>query len=203
VLLKGWDVEADGKPINQEDLVGTLMTFSWAVLHTWKRFEIVVSPEEEDAWIHTWNVIGALLGVRDELLPNSPSDAQALTDAIMDSQFESSQAGQALARSLLDAVNKIVPPGLGGYFPTLIRYLSGEMCGDILALPPADWTSSLVRGVVDLTDVADDDIHGRFATIFSAVAHAAMQGLVTVVREGKQTRFRIPPALIHAWNLQD
>jgi len=203
VLKKGWDEAADGMPINQEDEVGTLMTFSWAIVHTWRVMGIDVTAEEVDAWIHTWNVIGALLGIEEELLPKDAADAQALTDAIMQSQWESAPAGQALARALASAVSQIVPPVFAGYFPTLIRYLSGDLCGDLLALPPADWTSGIVKAAVDLTDVVDNDIQGRFAQILSAVAHAMMKGLVSVVREGKQTRFRIPPALIHKWNLGD
>ena len=203
VLLKGWDEAADGKPINQEDEVGTLMTFSWAIVHTWRVMGIDVSAEEVDAWIHAWNVIGALLGIEEELLPKSPPDAQALSDAIMESQWESSEAGHALAKALVAAVNQITLPEFAGYFPTLIRYLSGDMCGDLLALPPADWTSGIVKGAVDLTDVVDNDIRGRFGKILGEVAHSMMEGLVKVVRVGKQTRFRIPSTLIHAWDLED
>ena len=203
ILTKGWDEAADGKPINQEDEVGTLMTFSWAIIHTWRVMGIDVTAEEVEAWVHTWNVIGALLGIEEELLPKNAPDAQALTDAIMESQWESAPAGQALGRALVGAVNQIVPPVFADYFPTLIRYLSGDLCGDLLGLPPADWTSGIVKGAVDCTDVVEDDVHGRFAKILSAVAHAMMKGLVSVVREGKQTRFRIPPALIHEWNLED
>mgnify|MGYP001006555354 CR=1 FL=1 len=203
VLEKGWDTAADGMPINQEDEVGTLMTFSWAIVHTWRVTGIDVSAEEVDAWIHTWNVIGSLMGIEDELLPRNAADAQALADAVMQSQWESSPAGQALGAALVSAVNKMLPSELAGYFPTLIRYVAGDLCGDLLALPPADWTSGMIKGFADLTDVIDNDIHGRFAKILDTVAHAMMTGLVSVVREGKQTRFRIPPTLIHAWNLDD
>jgi hypothetical protein len=203
VLQKGWDEAADGKPINQEDEAGTLMTFSWAIVHTWRVMKIDVTAQEVDAWIHAWNVVGALLGIEEALLPKSAADAQALADAIMKSQWESSPAGQALGRALVTAVNKIAPPELAGYFPTLIRYVGGDLCGDLLAIPPGDWTSGIVKAAVELTDVVDNDLHGRLAKILDVVAHARMKGLVSVVREGKQTRFRIPPALLHAWNLED
>jgi hypothetical protein len=148
-------------------------------------------------------LIGALMGIEEELLPKSTQDARALADAIMDSQWESAPASHALGKALVGAVNQITPPAIAGYFPTLIRYLSGDLCGDLLALPPADWTSGIVKAAVDLTDVVDNDIQGRFAKILGVVAHEMMKGLVTVVRAGKQTRFRIPPTLIHAWNLED
>ncbi|HEY2513504.1 MAG TPA: oxygenase MpaB family protein, partial [Polyangiaceae bacterium] len=153
VSLKGWDEAADGKPINQEDEVGTLMTFSWAIVHTWHVMGIDVSAEEVEAWIHTWNVIGALMGIEDELLPKSAADARALADAVMGSQWESSAAGQALGKALVAAVNQITPHEFAGYFPTLIRYLAGDLCGDLLGLAPADWTSGIIKGAVDLTDV--------------------------------------------------
>lgn len=199
----GWDAAADGVPINQEDEVGTLMTFSYVILFSWGRFGIDVTPEERDAWMHTWNVIGHLLGVREELLPRDEGDGEQLSCAIRASQWRPSPQGRKLMQALDAAIDSVLPPGFEGFAPTMIRFLAGDLCADTLGLPPADWTLRVIGAIDDLAKVADDDLHGRFGAVLHAVAHAMMKGLLVVVREGKQTRFRIPPALIHAWDLGD
>ena len=62
-----WDPDW-GTPINQEDLAGTLLSFSYVVAGPLRRLGVRVSTEDAEAYLHLWNVIGHLLGVRDELL---------------------------------------------------------------------------------------------------------------------------------------
>ena len=77
-----WDT-----PINQEDLAGTLLSFSYVVADPIRRLGVRVSAKDIDAYLHLWNVIGHLLGVRDELLVRDVADAAALVDAIGRRQF--------------------------------------------------------------------------------------------------------------------
>ena len=72
-----WNAEW-GAPINQEDLAGTLMTFSWTVVDAIEKLSVVVTPEEAEAYLHAWKVAGAVLGIRAELLPRDMSDAELL-----------------------------------------------------------------------------------------------------------------------------
>ena len=60
------------------------------------RLGVRVSAEDVDAYLHVWNVIGHLLGVRDELLVHDLADATALVDAIRRRQFQASPQGQEL-----------------------------------------------------------------------------------------------------------
>ena len=76
-----WDPDW-GLPINQEDLAGTLIAFSGVVVDQLVRLGVQLSDADIDAYLHVWNVIGHLLGVRDELLVHDVGDAVALFDAI-------------------------------------------------------------------------------------------------------------------------
>jgi len=67
-----------GTPINQEDLAGTLLSFSYVVADPLRRLGVRVGAKDVDAYLHLWNVIGHLLGVRDELLVSDAADAAAL-----------------------------------------------------------------------------------------------------------------------------
>src|SRR5271166_572933 len=89
-----------GTPINQEDLAGTLLSFSYVVAGPLRRLGVRVSTEDAEAYLHMWNVIGHLLGVRDELLVRGIGDATALVDAIRRRQFEASPEGQDMTDAL-------------------------------------------------------------------------------------------------------
>jgi hypothetical protein len=66
-----WD-EALGRPINQEDMAITLLTFSVSVLDGLRRFKIREAPEREEAYLHHWKVIGHPRPVR---IAHPPLDA--------------------------------------------------------------------------------------------------------------------------------
>jgi len=64
---RSWDKEAYGAPINQEDMMGTLLSFSINVLraiqHTGAPW---LTLREQEAYLHLWRYIGHLIGVREE-----------------------------------------------------------------------------------------------------------------------------------------
>ena len=49
-----------------------LLTFSYVMVRGWKHLGITLSSEEERAYLHCWNVVGHVLGIRDELLAARP-----------------------------------------------------------------------------------------------------------------------------------
>lgn len=53
-----YDVEQDGLPINQEDLLATLGSFAVAPLWSLRRIGVTLSREEEAAYLAVWRHIG-------------------------------------------------------------------------------------------------------------------------------------------------
>ena len=51
-----------GLPINQEDMVYTLLTFSYVVIQGFNTMGYRMSDAERDSYIHCWNVVGCLMG---------------------------------------------------------------------------------------------------------------------------------------------
>jgi hypothetical protein len=70
------DIEVDHHPLNQADLIGTLLTFTIAVFEVLERLDIRWSEDEQLAYLHTWDVVGAHLGI------GSPSAKRALPKEI-------------------------------------------------------------------------------------------------------------------------
>ncbi len=192
-----WDDAFYGKPVNQEDLAGTLMTFSVVTLDAVERLGQPVSPAEADAWIHTWNVVGHLLGVRPELFPRSRSDGEGLMDAIRDRQWGRSDDGKKLIVPLVGLMQGYIPGNVFDGLPiALIRHLSGEQCADLLGLPQADWTRTVLNASLDIGALLKGLTPSeRDAKIFAYFTHLIMKGIVAAERDGKEAAFRIPQSL--------
>lgn len=192
-----WDSAKLGLPINQEDLAGTLLTFSVITLDGIQRLGIEVSDEEGQAWIHTWNAIGSVLGIEESLHARDVNDARLLMDAIRMRQWSRSKSGQALIRPLIQMIQDFIPGQiLDGIPVALVRHLAGDHCADLLALPPSDWTRLLIDAADDLEPVLQwSQRELGIRDVVSYVRQQIMHGVVKVEREGKEAPFRIPTSL--------
>ena len=74
----GWDVDAQGLPCNQIELAYTLLTFSYSVLKGMRTLGLALPREDEEAYLHAWNVMGHVLGVRRELMAWTMEEASVL-----------------------------------------------------------------------------------------------------------------------------
>jgi hypothetical protein len=109
-----WDA-THGTPINQEDLLGTLTAFSVTVLDGLAALGVRVTAAEADAFLHTWCVIGALMGIDGSLLPlETVEEARALAAKIARRQLRPGPHGPALAHHLFEELRLAMPPGCGG-----------------------------------------------------------------------------------------
>jgi hypothetical protein len=119
-----------GLPINQEDMVYTLMTFSYVVIEGFRIMGYRMTDRQREGYIHCWNVVGYLMGIREELLPASFADAKQLFEAIQQRQHGQSEAGQKLTAALLEAVQDAVP---GDHHDPLVAALARKLVGDVTA----------------------------------------------------------------------
>jgi hypothetical protein len=195
-----WDTRW-GVPINQVQLVGTLMSFSCLVVDGLRKLGFEVSDQEAEAWVHLWNVVGHVLGVREDLLPRDMADGEALF-ALLRGHWRASPEGQELTRATLDLMRELLPDDpIDGLPAALVRDLAGDECADLLGVPPADWTSLLVDAAAHLTRVFE--LAGRHLDGLGLARHvsfAMMKALHGWAREGKNVGFRIPDALIRQWD---
>lgn len=192
-----WPKALAGMPVNQEDLAGTLMTFSVVTFEAMRRLGVEASDAEGDAWIRHWGVVGHLLGIEPELVPHSLADALDLMEAIRQRQWRTSPQGRALGHALLEMMQTFFTRGrLDGLAPTLVRFLAGDRCADLLGLPPADWTRTLVSIGASTAATLDRDARdGLLERGFGLAARAAMRAIVELEREGKDAPFRLPASL--------
>jgi len=198
-----WDPDF-GLPINQEDLLGTLMSFSVATLDGLARLGVALSAAEVDAYMHTWNVVGAVMGVREDLLPASYAEGRALADRIAERHFAACPEGQALTRALLDMMEHMVPgTAFDGVPAEFVRYFAGDRVADLLDVPrPAERSRfvDLWRLFGRAGDRAGDEspvlVHAA-----QLLSRALVQALLLVNRGGQRTPFNIPTELRQVWGV--
>src|SRR6478672_8406519 len=77
-----WDVAGDGVPICQEDLAGTLMSFSAIVVDALRRLGVRVDDDEAEDYYYRWRAIGQMLGIDAAAIPPDLAAARELTDLI-------------------------------------------------------------------------------------------------------------------------
>ncbi len=166
---------------------------------------IPFTDADDAAWLHLWKVVGHVMGIHPALLPTGVADAQALWDEITRAQWAPSDAGRELTRALVSVGDRYLPHLAGANLPsTMIRFFSGDTCGDLLGLPPADWSSALLRATPHVEALGGDpDQASGVVALLRAAGYDMMKAIVSLKRAGKETRFRIPPALLHEWNLRD
>jgi hypothetical protein len=130
-----WDPEF-GLPINREDLLGVLMSFSTLMFRDLPKLLIPVSYEEADDYRYLWNVIGGMLGNEASFLPNSVGESLALTMAIERRQQEGSPQGVEMATSLIAYHRHFLKQWVDSIGVLVMRWLAGDAVCDMLEIPP-------------------------------------------------------------------
>lgn len=166
-----WD-DAWGLPINQEDMAGTNLSFSLIVIRGLRMMGISVSEADQAAYLHTWAVIGYLMGLEEEMIPRDAKAAQYLDSAIKDRQFKDSEHGQELTQSLTDHIlevnkGKATPNEVLG----LMRYLLGTDIADLLAIKSPDLPRYKLRLLKTVNLVKSLAPKGDSRTLYRAAYH--------------------------------
>ncbi len=95
----------DEEPVNQDDMLATLLSFSLIVIRGLRKMGVNISENEAEAYVYYWNVIGERLGIKQDYLPRSMGNASRLERDIRTREFVSSENGETLTRSLVDFIN--------------------------------------------------------------------------------------------------
>jgi ER-bound oxygenase mpaB/B'/Rubber oxygenase, catalytic domain len=196
-----WD-EAWGMPINQEHLVGAMISYSSCLLHVLERLHVEYDERGAADYCHLWNVVGWLLGIDPDLLPLDRAEMDELEVMIRDRNEKPSAAGTQMTAALLDLVRsfiRIAP--LRGVAASTTRLFVGDPTADLLEVPPADWTGRLVGGMRGVSHhaswlVVHDAVLRR---VVSRLSRRTLAGFVGHERHGDRPSFTIPDHLAPAF----
>jgi len=146
-----WNEAELGVPINQEDLMGTLIVFTVVVVDALEKLGVDFGSDEmkaaRDAYVHFWLVVGHLIGIdyaesRPTEMPPTEQplnlhELRLLQTAIFRRQSDSSLGGQTLMAALLESTKRRMPWFMKGYPVAATRGLLGQERADVLGVPPA------------------------------------------------------------------
>lgn len=199
----GWEAEY-GLPVNQEDLAGTLMAFSWVSLDGLQKLGIAVTESDQRAYLHCWRIVGYLLGIREELLPAEPADAGALAMAVARRQFGPSKAGQEMTNALVEMLANAMPLDAFRNVPRLlIRYFLGAQWAGWLGIVESPWTGMALLPLkvlgMEASDILNDSKAAR--ALAEKFGHLLIDAIVHLERGGNRPSFTIPQELRQQWGV--
>ncbi len=203
-----WNGEEWGQPINQEDMAGTLLSFSYLTLKGLKLLGADLSREEEEIYMHCWNVVGYIMGVDEDLIIETMDEADVFWQRLDQRQFGHSESGTALTKSLIEFMDHIIPGTLFDGFPSaLIRHLVGDRIAEFTEVPinlSIRLEEAIISGPIehllgDLDHFEHD--HQRVASLIGKFNQHLIKALLMTEQLGKGVRFRIPESIAQhdAW----
>jgi len=211
-----WDVSTHGQPIHQVVMAATILCFSFVALRSVRRMGLQPPPEAEHAYLHAWNVVGHLMGVREELLlprPETYAAAGHLFDHIWERfrarepYAEGTQLTAALLR-FLEAPLADLPPPLSRLPRLLMRDLIGpeltRILGVKLGFCEELFLGLAVRGLREL-DHLGDVVYERLPQPRLAAEflfRRLVRALEGASRGGARPPFQIPDHLATRWRLR-
>jgi hypothetical protein len=100
---KRWDDNQWGAPINQHDMLGTLLLFSAVALDGARKFGFRFTEDESEGLMHLWRYAGYLLGVDPSLLPATEREGIAIGELLRATAADPDDDSRALTHALLEA----------------------------------------------------------------------------------------------------
>ena len=144
LLNRGWDSDSFGMPLNQEDVLGTALSFAVPAFEMLEQMGLDIDDEKRDAYTQFWLGVGYLLGAPLEAVTREGSngrvpltyrEGQAVAQAIRRRHHARSFDGVRLSEALLE--------GVGDGFPKSFDWLA---TGLIQAVGDPDVVRILLAG---------------------------------------------------------
>jgi hypothetical protein len=199
----GWNPDF-GQPINQEDMAATLISFSHITLDGLRRLGYALAADDAIAYLHFWNVVGHILGVRPDMLATDLGDAAALAARFAERQFAPCDEGRMMTRALVEMMQHEISGNLFDSAPEmLIRYFLGDNVAGILGVAQGR-ISDLLAGPLRLLARASSDVDLQFqdiARVHELFSRALLEGMLLVARGSRGVTFSIPTELLQTWGI--
>lgn len=186
-----------GVPANQEDLIGTWLTFTVVVYDAFDVSGVDYDQRDVADHLHLWRLVGHHLGIDPSLVPLTRVDAAALRDRIWARQQSPSAAGRAMTAALLAQSHTRMPRLAWPLMPTAFRHFLGERVADMIGLPPANWTRVVFPLMNGFTRIATrgKERHAWHARVSAFIGRHLMDGILAEQRHGDRPAFAIPTHL--------
>ncbi len=201
-----WPDKYYGAPINQQDMAGTLQSFSTLILEGLETMKIDLSEEEKEGYYHNWRVVGHIMGLHEELNPPTYQEGLNLGRAILKHQMAHSKEGEELTQAVCQFMSDMIPGDFLDHSPqALIRYLIGDEISEVLKLDShLNLMEKLAPKVISLIFDKVEEISDSNIAIEKIITHVKtylLQHMLNHFNKDKKVKFYIPPSLRKDWKL--
>jgi hypothetical protein len=197
-----WNAEWN-VPINQEDLAATLMSFSWVALDGLRRLGIELTAEQQNSYLHCWQIIGEQLGIREDMIPANLESAQALAEAFGRRQYGACPEGKEMTRALVQAMQYELPGNLLDPLPAFfIAYFMGKENAAVLGIQDEPLVGVIREPLSLFGEVLSEACREPFvAATAEKAGKLLLESTLLVARGGNRPAFSIPDALKEQWGV--
>jgi len=148
-----WRIDRWAVPINQHDMLATLLLFSTVYLQGLERLGLRFTPAEWSDYLHLWRWVGCVIGVEAMLLPISVDEALEMGEFIRATQGPPDDDARALVGALLTP-----PASLTGVYAdpsrrATRRQLAESVCRGLIDPQTADGLELARHPAADVVDV--------------------------------------------------
>ena len=198
-----WRTDLWGLPINQADMLGTLLEFSLLMMDGAQRLGFFLTPEEREAILAMWRYCGHLSGVDPWLLKQlgSEYETRRLADLLRLVQPGPDQDSRVLTEQLL----KVPGQNAQGTGPPLLavavsrvhnglaRAFNGPEIADDLGIPDDLWQYSVypIRAALTPVEWLRRKIPGA-SRLAAHLGNQAVRGDLTRILRGIEPSFSMP-----------
>lgn len=197
-----WDHEREGVPICQQDLLGALLIFSVQVIIGMRRIGISVTQEEAEDYYHVWRVAGALLGIREDAMPETLAEAEDLNAWLVEASYGPSAEGVELTVALIELYQKLMPgKAFDGVVPAMVRQVVNPEVAEWLQVPKSrGWDRMVDVGVRVMRRMEKSEDDSELARrVLDRAARLLLSANVRQLTDGQSTALTIPSGLREKW----
>lgn len=200
---KNWDAATYNEPINQQDMAGTLMSFSALILEGLEQLGIDLEPVEQEGYVHCWRVIGHIVGLQPDLIPENAADALKLGHAILDNQIAESDHSKSLMKALLDFQDKNSKPLFDEQGNiAMMRLMMGDKISEMLGVPAihpvqVQKLGRKLRRIARVMEFFDKSL--VLAMVIQFISKLGLQWMITRMTPTRIINFYLPKSLTQDW----
>ncbi|NGN69438.1 DUF2236 domain-containing protein [Streptomyces sp. A7024] len=191
-----WTAVSDQKiPISNADILVTFHSLGTYVRRKLLDWKVPFPAEDQEAFLHSWQVALHLLGVREEYIPKSWAAAEAQSAQVLTPILAPSTEGIKLAEDLLGLPSQLDLGVTRGFLNEFVRYVLSDQIGDWLSLKRDPAAAALIRGVwpayIKFREGLIDVAPGGFY-MFDQFVRALAMGFLNNGQSGTTTPIVIP-----------
>lgn len=206
IKLHKWDAEELGEPINQQDMAGTLQSFSTLIIEGLETMNIDLAEDEKEGYYHCWRVVGHIMGLEEELNPPTYQEGYALGKQILKDQIAPSMEGKVLTQAVCDFMTSILPGKIFEDLPeAVMKFLVGEEIAKVLDIHDEKKLRDIILpkllGVIFNTVDDIQDSSKLMLKIIEYINMHLLQGMLNHFSDNRPIKFDIPPNLRNDWKL--